>query len=57
MSKRIGVVLVFAAGTERAIAQATIDKLVREGLVDVTRYDANLQAFDPEKGAPVWYIP
>ena len=35
MSKRIGVVLVFTPGTERAIAQAVVDKLVREGLVEM----------------------
>ncbi len=58
MSKRIGVLLIFTEGTERAVAQAVVDKLVRERMVDVTRFDAKLQTFDPDKeGSPVWYIP
>ena len=57
MSKRIGVVLVFAEGVDRALAQAAVDKLVREQLVDAARFGADVQSFDLEHGAPVWYIP
>lgn len=58
MSKRIGVLLVFAEGVDRALAQAAVDKLVREKLVDEERFGAQVQSFDPEKeGSPVWYIP
>jgi len=55
MSRRIGVLLVFAKDVDRAIAQAAVDKLVRERLVEA---DAKLETFDPDKeGSPVWYIP
>jgi len=58
MSKRLGVLLVFQAGVDKALAQAAVDKLVREQLVDASRFSADVQTFDPDKeGSPVWYIP
>jgi len=56
MSKRLGVVLVFKDGVERALAQAAVDRLVRERLVDEMQ-SSGVQTFDPADGAPVWYIP
>lgn len=57
MSKRLGVVLVFAANTEKAVAQAVVDKLCRERVVDAMACDTRVQTFEPEKGSPVWYVP
>jgi len=49
---------VFQAGVDKALAQAAVDKLIREQLVDASRFSADVQTFDPDKeGSPVWYIP
>jgi len=57
MVKHLGLVLVFRSNVERAVAQALVDKLIREFIVD-ERLSTQIHSFEPAKeGAPVWYIP
>jgi hypothetical protein len=58
--KRLGVVLVFKEGLDRAKAEGLIQKLVTEGYLDTSYYveqKPTVNEFNPEYGGPVWYIP
>lgn len=51
--KRIGAVVVFKADVSRARAMEMLNKLARQGWIEV----AKMEEFEPEKGWPIWYIP